>query len=276
MPLTDPAKQYQPVVRLKFGCHDFLNSQPIVYPIKEGLVDTPFDTIFAPPGELADMLKNGALDLAFIPAVEYARIHGLRIVPGFSIAALGPVRTVLLFSKRKIEDIDTVAVDHRSRTSVSLLRVLMAEFYKKEVEFAITRDVHNFIDAAEDATLVIGDESFRDARGRHVYDLSELWHRFTGLPFVFAVLCVTPGCEAHAAVAALRRAKEMGMGALDKICRTYAARAGITVEECRDYLGNRIRYGLSDGDVKGLRLFLELAHKHQVVHAFTPIAFYPG
>ncbi len=276
MPAADLARQYQAAVRLKFGCHNFLNSQPIVYPIKEGLIDTPFETIFAPPGELADMLKSGALDLAFIPSVEYARIHGLRIVPGFSIAALGPVKTVLLFSKRGIEEVDTVAVDHRSRTSVSLLRVLMAEFYKKEVEFAITRDAHNFIDAAEDATLVIGDESFRDAHGRHVYDLSELWHRFTGLPFVFAILCVAPGCEAHAAVDALRRAKDMGMTILDEICRASAARAGITVDECRDYLTNRIRYDLTDGDVKGLRLFLELAHKHQVVHSFAPVAFYPA
>ncbi len=276
MPLTDLARQYLLGERLRFGCHDFLNSQPIVYPIKEGLVDTPFETVFAPPGELADMLKGGELDLAFIPAVEYARIHGLRIVPGFSIAALGPVKTVLLFSKHKIEEIETVAVDHRSRTSVSLLRVLMAEFYKKEVEFAITRDVHDFIDAAEDATLVIGDESFRDARGRHVYDLSELWHQFTGLPFVFAVLCVAPGCEARDAVAALRRAKEMGMGIRDEICRDSAVRAGITVEECRDYLINRIRYDLTDGDIKGLKLFLELAHKHQVVPAFAPVVFYHG
>lgn len=275
MPLTNLASQYQAGERLKFGCHDFLNSQPIVYPIKEGLVDTPFDTIFAPPGELADMLKAGALDLAFIPAVEYARIHGLRIVPGFSIAALGPVKTVLLFSKRKIGEVETVAVDHRSRTSVSLLRVLMAEFYKKEVEFVITRDVRNFIDAPEDATLVIGDESFCDARGRHVYDLSELWHGFTGLPFVFAVLCVAPGCEAHAAVAALRRAKEVGMGMLEEISRVSAARAGITAEECRDYLANHIRYDLTDEDAAGLRLFLELAQKHQVVHSFAPVAFYP-
>lgn len=274
MPMTGLAAQFQAGIRLKFGCHDFLNSQPIIYPIKEGLIDAPFETILAPPGELSDMLKNGALDLAFIPAVEYARIHGLRIVPGFSIAALGPVKTVLLFSKREIEEIDTVAVDHRSRTSVSLLRVLMAEFYKKEVEFAITRDVHNFIDAAEDATLVIGDESFRDAHGRHVYDLSELWRRFTGLPFVFAVLCVAPGCEAHDAVAALRRAKEMGMGMLDEICRASAPRAGITVEECRDYLTNHIRYDLTDDDIKGLRLFLELAYKHQMVHSFAPVAFY--
>ncbi len=274
MPIANLARQYQLGERLRFGCHDFLNSQPVIYPIKEGLLDTHFETVFAPPGELADMLKEGKLDLAFIPAIEFARIHGLRIVPGFSIAALGPVKTVLLFSKHKIEEIETVAVDHRSRTSVSLLRVLMAEFYKKEVEFAITHDVHDFLDATEDATLVIGDESFRDAQGRHIYDLSELWFRFTGLPFVFAVLCVAPGCEAQAAVSVLRRAKEMGMGILDEICRKSAARAGITVEECRDYLENRIRYDLSDDDIKGLRLFLELAHKHQVVPEFVPVVFY--
>ncbi len=276
MALTDLARKFESDLKLKFGCHDFLNSQPIIYPIKQGLVNTPFDTVFAPPGELADMLKAGTLDLAFIPAVEYARIHGLRIVPGFSIAAKGPVKTVLLFSKRPIEEIETVAVDHRSRTSVSLLRVLLAEFYGKEVEFAITPDVHTLLDAAQDAALVIGDEAFRDAPGHHVYDLSELWHRHTGKPFVFALLCVAPGCEADEAVAALHRAREAGKGLLDDICRDCAPRAGISMEACRDYLTNRIRYDLTEADLAGLRLFLDLAERHQVIPGFAPVAFYPA
>ena len=45
-------------------------------------------------------------------------------------------------------------------------------------------------DEPTDAFLLIGDEALRQRRGvpgyPHLYDLGEEWHRWTGLPFVFA------------------------------------------------------------------------------------------
>lgn len=274
MPNARPAGDFQSEERLKFGCHDFLNSQPIVHPLKEGRVSAPFDTVFAPPARLADMLKAGELDIAFIPAVEYARIHGLRIAPGFSIAARGPVKTVLLFSRKRMEEVDTVVVDHRSRTSVSLLNVLLREFYGREASFSIVQNSGDLLKSREDAVLVIGDEAFSAPPELKSIDLAEEWFRHTGLPFVFALLCVAPGRDADVVIDALRKAKEAGKKSINEICRKFSARLGIAEHVCRDYLVNRIRYDLVPDDVKGLELFLELAQKHGAVHGWSPLRFY--
>ena len=53
------------------------------------------------PSRLAEQLADGELDVALIPSVEYLREagHGYEIIPGFAIAARGPVRSVKLFSR---------------------------------------------------------------------------------------------------------------------------------------------------------------------------------
>lgn len=274
MPFSNLADDFQAEARLKFGCHDFLNSQPVIYPLKEGIVAAPFDMVFDTPARLADMLKAGELDIAFIPAVEYGRIHGLKIVPGFSIAAKGPVKTVLLFSRRGMEDIESVVVDGRSRTSVTLLKVLMRGFYGKEVAFSIAPHGEDVLKAPEDAVLIIGDEAFKTPPELNRYDLSEEWHRHTGLPFVFAVLCVGPGRDADVVIDALKKSKEAGRKMTNEICRKFSSQIGISEHVCRDYLVNRIRYDLEAEDIKGLETFLELAQKHGAVPGFTPLVFY--
>jgi len=274
MPRSSPADDLQAEPRLKFGCHDFLNSQPILYPLAQGLVETPFDMVLDSPAHLADRLRDGELDLAFIPAVEYARIPRLKIVPGFSIAAEGEVRTVLMFSRKKMEEIKTVAVDQRSRTSVSLLKVLMHGYYGRDVSFSIAQKGHDPLENA-DAALLIGDEAFKiPASGFHLYDLSQEWFRFTGKPFVFSILCVASGVDADVAIDALGKAKEIGKGMLDEICRKGSLELGIPHGVCLDYLSNRIRYDLTPQQIQGLKLFYELAGKYGVIHSVPDIVFY--
>ena len=259
--------------RLKFGCHDFLNSQPIIRPLLSGAVNPPFEIVLDSPAKLADMLKNRKLDLAFIPAVEFASIPGLRIVPGFSIAAKGDVKTVLMYSKKDVEDITAVAVDNRSRTSVALLKLLMCAYYKRDVIFLEPgKD-----GAADDATLVIGDDAFAVSNeGQKVYDLAGEWFKFTGKPFVFSVLCVGEGVDADEAIVALKKSKAVGVQMTGEICGAQRILAEIGREVCADYLENRIRYDLAPDDVEGLRLFFNLAHKHGVIAAEPPLSFYPG
>ncbi|MBI5179456.1 MAG: menaquinone biosynthesis protein [Nitrospinae bacterium] len=273
MPRSNLADAFQPGQKLTFGCHDFLNSKPILYPLLQGVIPAPFDMVLDSPARLADRLKEGELDLAFIPAVEYARINRLRIVPGFSIAATGEVKTVLLYSRKNLEEIKTVAVDQRSRTSVSLLKVLMHGFYKQKVSFNISAGGDPL--AVADAALVIGDEAFKIHRKKfHVYDLSEEWFKFTGKPFVFSILCAAPGVEADVAVEALRRARGAGRILLDDIVASGAELAGISQAQCHDYLRNRIQYDLTPAHVEGLKLFLELAFQYGVTPANPPLVFY--
>ncbi|MDH5542600.1 MAG: menaquinone biosynthesis protein [Nitrospinota bacterium] len=249
--------------RLKFGCHDFLNSKPLTYAITEKLIQPSFETVFAPPSALADMLKKGEVDFALIPAVEYLRIPGLKIVPGFSIASAGCVKTVLMFSDKLVEGIRKIAVDFRSRTSVALLKILFRKKYGRDIETVEVTgsfEVPPTMLSNADGALLIGDEAFQvDLEHYRVIDLSEEWHGLTGKPFVFAILCVRNGINIDEAVMQLAEAKAIGFENIVSICDDACDKIGISDEECRDYLLHRIKYDLDDEDIDGMKLFFKYA-----------------
>jgi chorismate dehydratase len=262
--------------RQRFGCHDFLNSRPITWAISEGLIDPPFETVYAPPSKLSDMLRAEDLDFAIIPAIEYARIPGLELVPGFSIAAKGKVGTVLLFSESDPWDAESVAVDPRSRTSVALLQILFQEYRKRDVKIipVESSDPAVLLERGA-AALIIGDEAFGIDRERlTVIDLAESWYRFANKPFVFAVLCTRDGVDAGEAVESLREAKEIGLGRLSEISNKSSALNGIPADVCYDYLKNRISYDLLDEELAGLKLFFELAAKHGLIEKSPDTTFF--
>jgi len=261
--------------KLRFGCHDFLNSKPFTFPFLNGFLDSPFDTVFASPSKLSDMLFAGELDIAFIPSIEYARIPNLKIVPNFSIASTGEVKTVLMFSKGSVWNIYKVAVDRRSRTSVALLKVLFKEFYRSDVSIVNikSREPEKMLHSA-DAGLLIGDEAFGVGDEYNVTDLSQAWFAFTGKPFVFAVLCVRDGVDASEAIKVLNESRAVGLEKVDDICKEANDKTGLDVEICRDYLEKRISYNLSGDELEGLTKFYELAEKHGFIESIPEFDFY--
>ena len=114
---------------IRVGAVSYLNAKPLYYRLCE----------FAPevrlsmdvPSRLAEQLAEGELDVALIPSVEYLRgvDRGYEILPGFAIAARGPVRSVKLFSRVPFDRIDRLALDEGSRTSQTLTRVWLDAGY---------------------------------------------------------------------------------------------------------------------------------------------------
>ena len=99
----------------------------------------------------------------------------------------GAVRTVKVFSKDPLEQAVEIAVDRGSRSSVALLRVLLGEMYGTEPDLHVCEPRPEALFTHYDTVLVIGDRADEvDQAGLHVYDLGEMWHELTGLPFVFA------------------------------------------------------------------------------------------
>ena len=143
------------------GIHDFLNSRPIIDPIRYGWVDAPFDLVTDTPSQLAQRFHAGELDIALIPSVEYARDPDAVIIPAFCIASLGRVDTVLLFSRKPVDQIKSVCVDPKSRTSVTLMRILLKKLYSKNIEIIVAdnADPESMLKRAC-AGLLIGDSAF--------------------------------------------------------------------------------------------------------------------
>jgi chorismate dehydratase len=221
-----------------------------------------FDLTFRVPAECASEVASGAADIGIIPSIELNR-HDYGRVRGLGIASRGPVRSILLVSSKPFGEIQTLAGDTSSRTSVALARVILGRRYGA-LPRVIARppDLVRMLEDA-DAGLVIGDPALHLdplALGEHVLDLGAAWTELTGLPMVFAIwagrkAAITPEVEAvfHASY-------QFGRAHLDDIVRVEAARRGIRPELAREYLTRHIICELGPAEYQGLELFLEYAH----------------
>jgi len=243
-----------------------------------------FDLAFTTPACCADDLRAGRADVGIIPSIEYQRIDALRVLPGLSIASKHRVRSVLLLSRVPLEEIRSVAVDTSSRTSATLVSVLLRKFYGLDpVMRPSTPDPKAMLGWAE-AALLIGDPAllYEDSLRRDpdrslvVFDLAVEWRKFTGLPFVFALWAARPDC-AELKGADLRcdflSSRDQGLAQLDRIAAEWGPRLGLAPEAVRIYLADNIDYTLDEENLAGLRLFYSLAHEVGAIEAVRDLDF---
>lgn len=139
------------------------------------------------PAKIAQQLVDGLIDVALVPVAVIPKMKEYHIISDYCIGAEGPVATVCLFSEVPLHDIKRIYLDYQSRSSVALVKVLVKEYWKLDVEFIpTTGDFEDKIQGT-DAGVVIGDRAFiQRKKSQFVYDLAEHWIRFTSLPMVFA------------------------------------------------------------------------------------------
>jgi len=247
---------------VRVGAVRYLNAKPLYYRLSE----------FAPgvalsmevPSRLAEQLAAGELDVALIPSVEYLRgaSRGYEILPGFAIAARGPVRSVKLFSRTPLDRIDRLALDAGSRTSQALVQVWLDA--KHGVRPSVIEELPLGVSALEstaDAVLVIGDRAMKvpDELFHQVVDLAEAWRDMTGLPFVFALWVVRAGADLGGLPAALERSRAEGLAHADELARIHAPRLGLDFGTCYDYLTRVLSYDLGEPELAGLERFARMA-----------------
>ena len=220
-----------------------------------------FDLEFRLPAECADELASGAADIGIVPAFELTRLD-LDILPGAGIACRGPVRSILLVSRRPPAQIRTLAADTGSRTSVQLARVWLERKYGAAPRLLPHAPrLEGMLDAA-DAALVIGDPALHldpAALPFHTYDLGGEWVAMTGRPMVFAVWAARKGVVSPQLVDAFADSCRYGLEHLEEIVAAEAPARGFTPEVVRDYLLHRIVHELGEAEYEGMREFLALA-----------------
>lgn len=253
---------------LRVGRIGYINCYPIYRAIDRGVVPAPGEMITGTPAELNDLLAAGELQVSVVSAVEYARnAAAYHLLPDLAVSSDGPVRSVLLFSRRPAEELDgaTVLVSASSRTSVYLLELLCREVWKVRPKFAVARaeaaDLDSLAGLPHDAVLVIGDPALLlGVRGVYPlrYDLGEEWKRWTGLPFVFAVWAARRDADRDSVRTAHRlllESREWGLNHLDLLAADAARATGIGGAVCLEYLSG-LDYGLGYRHLEGLTSFL--------------------
>ncbi len=261
-------------LKLRVAFSDYLNSAPLGWSFLHGPLKDRFEVVASSPARCADLLARGESDIALIPSIEYLRIPDLAIIPGIAVAALGPVRSVLLVGNRERE-LRTVAVDTCSRTSVVLLNLWLRFTLNLTPEFVPHEpDLPRMLDRC-DAALLIGDSALSLPVNRYeVQDMAEAWVRWQRKPFVFALWACRAGiAETDGLVSALEEAKAWGLGMRRQIAGIYSRRLNLPAGDLEDYLFHNVDYELSDRHLKGLRQFYRLAREGGLAPATKELRF---
>jgi len=264
---------------MRIAASTYLNSAPLVYSFTQGFLRQRYDFIGdEAPSRCAEMLRTGDCEIALIPVIELQRIPGLRIVPEIAVASKKRVRSVLIASRRPLEEVRRLTLDPASRTSQTLVKILFLRRYGFLPECAERAlgplvEVRNLFDTA-DAALVIGDPAMRlesSARGLDlkIYDLAEEWRAMTGLPFVFAVWAAredvcdrAPGLTSlPGLVDDLIAAKREGIDHIEQIATQYTSELELPRSELIDYLSQNVNYDLDDENLLGMGAYFDLAHE---------------
>lgn len=250
---------------IRISLIDYVNTWPLTWGFLRGAVER-VELLRDTPAACAARLARGEVDAGLIPAVEAARIPGVRLVRAVGIAARERVRSVLLISRRPLDDegakVRTVALDVSSRSSATMVRILLREVYRLEPEY------HEAVpDLAEmlrhhDAALLIGDPALTaNLEGLHVLDLAEGWRRLTGLPFVFAVWAVRPTVPLEPFL----WSRDYARRHVDELIDAATARTGLSREVIAEYLEGNLHHDLDGDDEKGLAEFYDRAFRHGLI-----------
>ena len=277
---------------MRVGRIPYINCYPVYGAIDRGAVTLDASLVDGTPSELNARIARGDLDVSVVSAVEYARDSSRYVLlPDLAVSCDGPVRSVMLFSRHRAEELGgrQVLVSRSSMTSVALLELLFENVWRCTPRFvpgdAELSDVRWFEREDHDARLVIGDAALLLSAGTpgaprypHVYDLGEMWKAWTGLPFVFAVwvaLRSTPVKAALGVHAALIESRDWGLVHLHELARQASTRTGVAYAKCLEYLTG-LDYGLSYPHLAGLTTFFgRLVERGKVPNgtlAFLPAA----
>ena len=248
--------------KIRVGIVNYLNTRPLIYGLENGPIKEEIELIGAYPAKLAEMLRDGQVDIGLIPIAAIPGLGEWHLVGNYCIGANGEVASVCLFSEVPMQDIKKVYLDYQSRSSVTLLKWLMREYWGINPELVAARDEsYRHEIKGTTAGLVIGDRALEQRKvSTYIYDLASEWKAITGLPFVFAAwVSKKPFPESF--VKKFDDANGMGMKKIEEI----VAQLSYTTYDLRKYYTIHLDYILDEKKREGMNKFL------QVVDAEIPV-----
>ncbi|MCY3742766.1 MAG: menaquinone biosynthesis protein [Candidatus Poribacteria bacterium] len=271
--------------RLRIGAVSFLNTKPLIYPLLNKEIQADIALTVDVPSRVAALLSADELDVGLIPIIEYFRANpsdtNYCILPDISIASHGSVRSIQLFSRVPIQEIRRIALDTNSRTSVALLKILLAEKYGVSPAFTAcaptvipSTALQNRQYPPFEAVLLIGDPALRHLGStEYSVDLGEAWYKLTGLPFVYACWVAREEARFNDLAQVLFQSKERGIAQIPEIAHVEAQKLGLPETLCLDYLQNRIKYDLDESAIAGIELFYKYAVKNDLAPPCRSLTF---
>ncbi len=239
--------------KIRVGAVSYLNAKPLTYGLERGGISGQIELIYAAPAVLADLLKKGEIDLGLVPVAALNFIPGSHVVGNHCIGSEGKVESVALFSDCPLDEITDIYIDFESRTSASLIRILLEELWKIEPRLIQAEPGYENLISGSVAGLIIGDRALKfTGKTINKFDLSAAWKELTGLPFVFATWITTQDLPEEF-IQGFDKANGLGFGYLEEIIKT----ADFREYDLMQYYTRDIRYRLDETKMKAIALFLD-------------------
>ena len=240
--------------RWRIGAVSYLNTRPLLLGIEQESFLSRIDLVKSYPAKIAQDLLEGQIDIGLVPVAILPQLSNPHIVSKYVIGASGEVASVALFSEVPIDEIKSIYLDYQSRTSVQLLKILLSQFWKKEVEFISATEGYIAQISGTTAGVIIGDRALENlSKYPYVYDLSFAWKQHTGLPFVFAAWVANQPIPAEF-MAAFDTVNEYGLAHLDEVIALIPAQE--QVYDLHKYYTENISYVYDEEMKQGLAAFL--------------------
>jgi len=265
-------------MKIKITAVNYLNTFPFKYGLEHNEKILEWAEInFANPAECAQMLVNKKTQIALAPVAILAFYPELKIVSNYCLSTNDVVDTVKLYSNKPIDEIQSIILDYQSLSSVSLVKVLMQFYWRKDVQYIQGyKGFENEMNA--DAMVVIGDRTF-DLNGKfpYEYDLASEWYKFTNKPFVFAAW-ITNYQLTNEQIENLNEAMQQGLDNIDKVIEDASRNPLIlknyTIQQkyeiIKNYLKNRIFYHFTPDRLEALQMFIEYVKQLNVQKILVP------
>lgn len=269
---------------MRVSAISYLNTAPLMWNFAHGstreTLRRRFQVDYTIPSRCAQLLAEASADIGIIPVAAYPAIPDLQILPDVAIASRNAVRSILLVSRKSLDQIRTVAIDSSSRSSAALVQVLFAKWWNLDAQFASLEPNLNAMLTTHDAALLIGDPALQVNRSEfQTWDLAEEWRRFTGKPFVFAFWAVRESAasdeELAEAAAVFRDSRDAGVQNLELIADEWAGRLNLPRELIVSYLAENVHYYLDQESIAGMLLFFRYAAELRVLPASPDLRFAP-
>jgi chorismate dehydratase len=259
-----------PPRRPRVGHIEFLNCFPLLWGLTRAgsLLDLELrrDT----PENLSDALVSGELDVGPVSLFDLLKNpEDLVVLPDIAIGSDGPVMSCLIISRLPLSQLDKlpVALGSTSRTSVKLAELLLSDLVGVQPEyFSCPPDLATMMKEAP-AAVLIGDAALQAALyeaprlNLEVHDLGQMWHDWTGLPFVFAAFVARREfAEREPEVvsrvhADLLQARDLSLANVEQVCEQAARWEAFDAATLKHYFTTALDFTLGDRHLAGIAEF---------------------
>ena len=272
-------------VNLRLGRISYINASPVYYGLDHGLTPAWLTLVTDVPASLNRQIIDGSLDISPISAAHYAMNHqSLLLLPDLSISCHGPVMSVLCASKSPLDDLagKTVMLTKESATAASFMKMI---FVRRGVTpVFVTGDVGHIdqIPSSVDAVLVIGDAALTQPwpkRFPYCFDLGEIWHEMTQMPFVFALWAVRKEfAAAHPktvtrALELLWTSRESGYAHIDTVISAGQAKLGLPASLVRTYY-QHLFCDMDALKIQAMTRFFEILYRQKILTSPVDVTFF--